>query len=247
MCVLNPLRLERAGCATTDGVHGALAVRAGSGRKTYEQTERDRGRSAEDVAHRNAPRLADEIEARELERRDDLRAVVVERGGRIGEQETHVLDTSRIATDERRFQRQHRRDRRLAAATHFAEADQAGIAFDSTIVRTKRPNGSRWMAQWRFERNRHVVARTSLIFIVALSLASYDERCPYGSHAENAEFAEIAEKKRPLHGLVLTSLTGGKEIMRHDSVGAARSVISGFVFRRVLCVLRVAVGTLARQ
>src|SRR4029453_10022426 len=67
-----------------------------SGGIAIEQVRRERdavaNASAEEVAHRNPPRLTKNIQAGELERRDDLRAVVIERGGRVGEQEAHLLE-----------------------------------------------------------------------------------------------------------------------------------------------------------
>jgi hypothetical protein len=114
-----------------DRADGALAVRV---RITEEDVRGERDAiahpAAEDVADRYAPRLTQQIKARELERRHDLGPVVVERGGWIGEHEAHLFQPRRIAAHERRSHRQDSRDRRLAAAAHFAETDQAGVAFD---------------------------------------------------------------------------------------------------------------------
>ena len=81
--------------------HGALAVCVGVAK---EQVGRKRhaiaNAPAENLADRHAPRLAEEIETGELERRDHLGAVVVEGGGRVREQEAHVFEPRRIAPDE---------------------------------------------------------------------------------------------------------------------------------------------------
>ena len=152
------LRLERP-CVRDELIrraHGAVAVGVGV---AEEQIRRERhaiaDAAAEDVADRHAPRLAEQIEARELERGDDLRAIVVERRRRIGEQEAHVLEAGRIAAEQRRLQREDRRDRRLAAAAHFAEADEAAVAFDlDDRAHESAPMAAVRMAQRRFERNR---------------------------------------------------------------------------------------------
>ena len=86
--------------------------------------------AAENVAHRDAPRLSEQIETRELDCGDHLRAVVVERCGGIGEQKPHLLEPRGIAADEIRLQRADAGHGRFAAAAHFAEPDQSGVGFD---------------------------------------------------------------------------------------------------------------------
>ena len=103
--------------------------RAGAVRRgvSEEQVRRKRhaiaDAAAENVAHRHAPRLSQQIETRELDRGDHLRAVVVERCGGIGEQEPHLFEPRRIAADEIRLQRADAGHGGFAAAAHFSEPD----------------------------------------------------------------------------------------------------------------------------
>ena len=56
--------------------------------------------AAEDVADRDAPGLAEDVEAGEFERGEDLGAVVVERRGRVGDQEAHLFEARGVVADE---------------------------------------------------------------------------------------------------------------------------------------------------
>ena len=69
------------------------------------------------------------IEARELQRRQNLRAVVIERRRGIGDEEPHFLQTRRIVADEVGFHGAKSGFGGFAAAAHFAQADEAVIRF----------------------------------------------------------------------------------------------------------------------
>src|SRR5206468_8483807 len=125
------LQRARLGYELLRGAHRPCALRV---RIPIEQIRRERhsiaNPSAEDVADRHAPRLADQVEAREFERGRHLRAVVVKGSRRIREHEPHLLEARRVASDERALQREDGRDRRLAAAAHLSKADEPAVAFD---------------------------------------------------------------------------------------------------------------------
>ena len=111
--------------------------------------------AAEDVADRHAPRLAEDVEAGELQRRQDLRAVVVERRGRIGDHEPHLLEARRIMADEIAASCA-RNDGlgRFAAAAHLAEPDQPVVGFDFDDGADEAPPvAAVGMPQRRFERD----------------------------------------------------------------------------------------------
>ncbi len=133
--------------------HGATPIGGGI---AIEQVRRERdavaNASAEDVAHRYTPRLAQKIQAGELERRDDLRAVVVERGRRVGEQEAHLLEARRVAPEQIRLHRVHGRDRRFSAPAELAEPDEPGIGLDlDDGANESAPVAAVGMAKRRFE------------------------------------------------------------------------------------------------
>ena len=86
--------------------------------------------AAEDVVDRHAPLLAEDVEAGELQRGEHLRAVVVERRGRVGDQEAHLLELRRVVADEVRLERLERRVRALPAAAHLAQADEPFVGLD---------------------------------------------------------------------------------------------------------------------
>jgi hypothetical protein len=139
-----------------DRPHGAVTSGVGIAEK---QVRRERHAvahaPAEDLRDRHAPRLAQQVQARELDRRGDLRAVVVERRRRVGEQEAQFLEPRRVAADEVRLQRMNGRDRRLPAAAHLAEADEPGIGFDlDDRADETSPMAAVGVAQGRLERHR---------------------------------------------------------------------------------------------
>src|SRR5690606_38715874 len=53
--------------------------------------------AAQDVAYGDAPFLSEDVEAGEFQSCEKLRAVVVERRGRIGDAESHLLEVRRAA------------------------------------------------------------------------------------------------------------------------------------------------------
>src|SRR5262245_39292773 len=61
--------------------------------------------SAQNVTNGNAPLLPQDVEAGEFERRQNLRAVVVERGRRVGDQKPHLFKPRRIVADQVAFHR----------------------------------------------------------------------------------------------------------------------------------------------
>ena len=87
-------------------------------------------RAAEHLADRNAPRLAEDVEARELDRRHQLRSLVVERRGGVGDSEAHLLEPRRVVSEEVGLEPIEGGDRAFAAAAHFAESDQSVIGLD---------------------------------------------------------------------------------------------------------------------
>src|SRR5690348_985032 len=92
--------LERA-CVFDELIDGANLARAGFGIGVTEEaigSERHAiaQAAAEKVADRHAPGLAKNIEARELQCGEYLSAIVVQRSGRVGDEETHLLQPRRI-------------------------------------------------------------------------------------------------------------------------------------------------------
>src|SRR5204862_7948035 len=85
---------------------------------------------AEQIVHRPTELLAEDVEAGELEGGEDLRAVVVERCGRVRDLEAHLLELRRIVADEVTLHRPKRRLRRFTAAAHLAESSQAVVGID---------------------------------------------------------------------------------------------------------------------
>ena len=141
-------------------VSGADRAPSVGGRVPVEQVRCERNpianAPAEDVADRNSPLLPEQVEAGKFQRRDNLRAIVVERGGRVREQEPHVLEQGGVAADERSLQRQHRRNRRLATAAHLAKSDEAVVGFDlDHRAHEAPPVAPVRMTQRRLERHRH--------------------------------------------------------------------------------------------
>ena len=83
--------------------------------------------AAEDFRDRHAPRLAENVEARELERREHLRAMVVERRRRVGDLEAQLLELCRIVSDDVGLERREGRRRAFAAAAHLAQPDETVV------------------------------------------------------------------------------------------------------------------------
>jgi len=86
--------------------------------------------AAEDRVDGDPPLLPEDVQARELERGEDLRPVVVERGGGIRDDEPHLLEERWIVPDEVGLEAVERRDGTLAAAAHLAEADDPFVGLD---------------------------------------------------------------------------------------------------------------------
>ncbi len=111
---------------------------------------------AQNVANRHAPRLPQDIEAREFERRQHLRPVVVQRGGGVGDQEPHLFQAHRIAAHQIRFHGAKDRLGRFPAAAHFAQPDDAVIGFHfHNGAHEPAPMAAIGMAQGRFQRYCH--------------------------------------------------------------------------------------------
>ena len=104
------LRLERSRvCDELIGGPGrACSV---SGGIAVEEVRRERDAvpdpTTENVADGHAPRLPEDIQAREFDRGNHLGSIVVKRGGRVREQEAHLFEPGRIAAEEVRL---HPRD-----------------------------------------------------------------------------------------------------------------------------------------
>src|ERR1039457_6120445 len=88
--------------------------------------------SAEDLGDRHAPGLSENVEAGEFQRGQNLRAIVVKGRGGIGDEEAHLLEAGGVVPHQIRFHGAERRLGRFAAATHFAQPDDAviGLHFD---------------------------------------------------------------------------------------------------------------------
>ena len=86
--------------------------------------------ATEDLGHRHAPGLPEHVETGELDRGEHLRPQVIERRGRIGDEETQLFDPSRVAPDEVRFQCLDGGAGALASAAHLAQANEAGVGLD---------------------------------------------------------------------------------------------------------------------
>ena len=105
-------------------------------RVAEEQVARERDAivepAAQEVADRHAELAADDVEAGELERRVELRAVVVEARGRIADLEPHRLEREHVVPGEVAFERSERARGVLAAAAHLAQTHVAvgGLDFD---------------------------------------------------------------------------------------------------------------------
>src|SRR5690349_5867686 len=124
----------RMGDQLLGGTHfGAPCLRI---RVTEEQIAREFDRIAElpteQRMHGDTELLPDDVETRELERRVQLRAIVVEARGRIADREAHRLEPEHVVPQQIALQRRERACRVFAAAAHFAEADVAvpGLDFD---------------------------------------------------------------------------------------------------------------------
>jgi hypothetical protein len=105
-----------------------LAVPVRSVRVPEEQVRRERHSvpqpAAQDLRHRHAPPLPQDVQTRELDCRQHLRSVVVQRRRRVRDQEPQLLQPRWIAAQQVRLQPLERRHRHLAAATHLAQPDQ---------------------------------------------------------------------------------------------------------------------------
>ena len=122
-----------------------------SGRSSRRRTERGRADGRRGCRRPARPSLAEDIEAGELQRGENLRAVVVERRGGVGDQEAHLFEARRVVADQIGLHGAEDGFGRFAAAAHFAQPDQAVIGFDfddgadeaaPAMVRTKRPQHS---------------------------------------------------------------------------------------------------------
>ena len=105
--------------------------------------------------HRHAPLLAEDVEAGELQRGQDLRAVVVERRRRIGDQEAHLLELRRVVADQIRLQRRRTPPRRVSPPPPISPSPInafVGLDFDDGADEPP-PMAPVGVAQRRFERN----------------------------------------------------------------------------------------------
>ena len=115
-----------------DGAHFAGSV-SGVG-VAEEQVRREPDliaqRATENCAHRHAPRLPHEVQARELHGGEHLGPQVVQRGGRVGNEKAQFLDARGVAPDEIRLESVHRGARAFAAPAQLTETDEARVGLD---------------------------------------------------------------------------------------------------------------------
>ena len=111
-----------------------LAVARGGFGVAEEQVARELDRVAQLAAqqrvHGHAELLAHDVEARELDRRVQLRAVVVEARRRIADLEPQRLEREDVVAGEVGQEPGERARRVLAAAAHLAQPDVAVARFD---------------------------------------------------------------------------------------------------------------------
>ena len=109
---------------------------------------------AEERVHGNAELLAHDVEARELDRRVELRAVVVEARGRIADLEPQCLECEHVVPGEIAQEAGEGARGVLPAAAHFPQADVAvrGLDLDDRAHEAA-PVGAVAVQQRRFERN----------------------------------------------------------------------------------------------
>src|SRR4030095_7929698 len=112
--------------------------------------------SAKNLRHRHIPFLSENIETRKLERREHLRAIVVERCCRVRDQKSKLFQPRRIVSDQIRFHCTKRRFRRLTTATHLTQSDQTFITLDFNDRPHKAtPVTAVRVTQRRLDRNSH--------------------------------------------------------------------------------------------
>src|SRR6266511_4872197 len=103
-------------------------------RVAEEQVRRERHVVAqaapEDLGYGHAPGLTQHVETGELDGGEQLRPLVVQRRGRIGDEVAQLFDPSRVAPDEVRFQGLDRGGGALATASQLAQAQEAGVGLD---------------------------------------------------------------------------------------------------------------------
>src|SRR5688572_7334820 len=87
-------------------------------------------RAAEQIARADAQLLTDDIDARELDRRVKLRAVVVQRRRWIADLPIQLLELKWIVTDQIRFQSAKRRLGAFPAAAHLTQARDPLVSLD---------------------------------------------------------------------------------------------------------------------
>ena len=85
---------------------------------------------AQDVGDGGSPLLAEQVEAGKFEGGEDLRAVVVERGRRVGDEEAHLFEAGRVVADQVSLHRPEHAFGGLAAAAHLAQADEPLVGLD---------------------------------------------------------------------------------------------------------------------
>ncbi len=86
--------------------------------------------AAEDLGHRHAPLLPQQVQAGELDCGEHLGPQVVQRGGRVGDEEAQLFEARGVAPQEIRLQPVHSGAGALAAAPQLTEADEAAVGFD---------------------------------------------------------------------------------------------------------------------
>ena len=112
--------------------------------------------AAQESVDRHAELLTHDVEACELDRRVELRAVVVEARRRIADREPHCLEPEYVMAAQVVGERRERACRVFAAAAHLAQADVAVVRFHFDD-RAHEPAPVRAVAveQRRFERHGH--------------------------------------------------------------------------------------------
>ena len=112
--------------------------------------------AAQKRVHRNVELLSDDVQACELDRRVQLRAIVVKARRRIADREAHGFQPEDVVAAEVRFERGKRARRVLAAAAHFAETHVAVAGFDlDDRAHEAAPMRAVAVEQRRFERHRY--------------------------------------------------------------------------------------------
>jgi len=86
--------------------------------------------AAQELGHGHAPFLPQDVEARELQSGEDLRAVVIERRRRVGDDEAQLLDARGIAPEQIGLQALESGDGAFTASAHLPEPHVPVVGLD---------------------------------------------------------------------------------------------------------------------